>query len=181
MPPAPSSPPPLLPPKARAILLLCIRDPPPPPPPASTTAMACRAKPASSPPFRAALAAPGRCRRRRWRPRDRGCPLLPNPRRAAPNPRRAEGNGGRAEPDPNDGNGNLRDDSDGWRRLATVQTTATAAGDLDDDGGAPAWVQDARRCSLRHRPALLRRIEEVVAAPAVALRSWLCTAAADRV
>uniref|UniRef100_A0A0E0PBU7 Uncharacterized protein n=1 Tax=Oryza rufipogon TaxID=4529 RepID=A0A0E0PBU7_ORYRU len=140
--------------------------------------MACRAKPASSPPSRAALAAPGRCRRRRRRPRDRGCPLLPNPRRAALNPRHAGGNGGRAYPDPNDGNGNLGDDSGGWRRLATVQTTATAAGDLDDDGGALAWVQDARRCSLRRRPALLRRIEEVVAAPAVALRSWLCTAAA---
>uniref|UniRef100_A0A0D9Y6N8 Uncharacterized protein n=1 Tax=Oryza glumipatula TaxID=40148 RepID=A0A0D9Y6N8_9ORYZ len=55
---------------------------------------------------------------------------------------------------------------------------ATAAGDFDDDGGAPAWVQDACHCSLRRRPALLRRIEEVVAASAMALRSWLCTVAA---
>ncbi|BAS82734.1 Os03g0192666 [Oryza sativa Japonica Group] len=36
-------------------------------------------------------------------------------------------------------------------RLATVQTTATAASDLDNDGGAPAWVQDARRRALRRR------------------------------
>uniref|UniRef100_I1NN66 Uncharacterized protein n=1 Tax=Oryza glaberrima TaxID=4538 RepID=I1NN66_ORYGL len=61
------------------------------------------------------------------------------------------------------GNGNLGDDDSGWRRLATVQMTATAAGDLVDNGGAPAWVQDARRDAhrraLRRRPALLRRIE----------------------
>uniref|UniRef100_A0A0E0ARC9 Uncharacterized protein n=1 Tax=Oryza glumipatula TaxID=40148 RepID=A0A0E0ARC9_9ORYZ len=88
-PPAPSSPPPLPPPKVSAIPLLRLRDPPlcphdeaemPLPPPASTMATACRAKPASSPPSRATPIALGR---RRRRPRDGGCPLLPNPRCAA--------------------------------------------------------------------------------------------------